>query len=112
VVISNEMVSMVLAQITYEPRIRTILEDLFSSDGSEIYIKDISCYTPLGQPVTFEHLILAAKARNEVALGIQILSGDAASGYGIVLNPNTTQRRTPFVPKQGDRLVVLAEDDG
>ena len=112
VVISNEMVSMVLAQITYEPRIRTILEDLFSSDGSEIYIKDISCYTPLGQPVTFEHLILAAKARNEVAMGIQIISGDSTSGYGIVLNPNPTQRRTPFVPKQGDRLVVLAEDDG
>src|ERR1044072_7961280 len=28
VVISNEMVSMVLAQITYEPRIRPVLEDL------------------------------------------------------------------------------------
>jgi ion channel POLLUX/CASTOR len=112
VVISNEMVSMVLAQITYEPRIRAILEDLFSSDGSEIYIKDMANYTPVGQPVTFEHLILAAKARNEVALGLQIVSNDASTRYGITLNPNPQMRRTPFVPKQGDRLIVLAEDDG
>jgi hypothetical protein len=112
VVISNEMVSMVLAQITYEPRIRTILEDLFSSDGSEIYIKDIGFYCPVGQPVSFEQLVLAAKARNEVALGMQIVNNDASTGYGITLNPNLQMRRSAFVPKAGDRLIVLAEDDG
>ncbi len=112
VVISNEMVSMVLAQITYEPRIRPVLEDLFQSDGSEIYIKDIACYVPLGQPTTFEHLILAAKVRNEVAMGVQVYVDDAAQRYGLVLNPPLAQRTAPFVPKKGDRLIVLAEDDG
>ena len=29
IVISNEMVSMVLAQVTHEPRVRAVLEDLF-----------------------------------------------------------------------------------
>ncbi len=111
VVISNEMVSMVLAQITYEPRIRPILEDLFQSDGSEIYIKDLSLYCPLGQPITFEHLVIAAKARGEVALGIQVYEESAANKYGLRLNPNAQLRRTPFVPKPKDRLVVLAEDD-
>ena len=110
IVISNEMVSMVLAQITHEPRVRPVLEDLFRSEGSEIYLKDLAFYTAPGSTVTFDQLILAAKARGEVALGLQILSEDAGKRYGITLNP--LQRRAPFVPKPGDRLIVLAEDDG
>lgn len=112
IVISNEMVSMVLAQITYEPRIRPVLEDLFQSEGSEIYIKDLSLYVPTGQPVTFEHLVLAAKARGEVALGIQNYTPDGSAKYGMRLNPDLQFRRTPFTPGPKDRLIVLAEDDG
>jgi len=110
IVISNEMVSMVLAQITHEPRVRPVLEDLFRSEGSEVYLKDLALYAPPGSIVTFDHLILAAKARGEVALGLQVLTADASKRYGIALNP--LQRRAPFTPKPGDRLIVLAEDDG
>jgi hypothetical protein len=112
VVISNVMVSMVLAQVTYEPRIRAVLEDLFQSEGSEVYIKDMSLYVPFGQPTTFEHLVLAARARGESVMGIQVYESDAAKRYGFVLNPVGASRTTPFVPKPKDRLVVLAEDDG
>lgn len=111
IVISNEMVSMVLAQVTHEPRVRPVLEDLFQSEGSEIYLKDIARYVPLGHPTTFEYLMLAAKARGEVALGIQIHVNDAAQRYGIHLNP-WQFRQAALTPKQGDRLIVLAEDDG
>lgn len=110
IVISNEMVSMVLAQITYEPRVRAVLEDLFESEGSEIYLKPISHYVPLGQQTTFEYLVLAAKARGEVILGLQRYVDDASQRFGLVLNP--VERRTPFAAQKGDRLVVLAEDDG
>jgi hypothetical protein len=87
-----------------------VLEDLFSSEGSEIYLKDLTLYAEAGQPTTFEQLILAAKARNEVALGIQVEVPDPAKRYGIVLNP--VDRRASIRPKSGDRLIVLAEDDG
>jgi hypothetical protein len=112
VVISNVMVSMVLAQVTYEPRIRAVLEDLFQSEGSEVYIKDLSLYVPPGQPTTFEHLVLVARARGETAMGIQIYEDDAAKRYGFSLNPQGPARTASFVPKPKDRLVVLAEDDG
>jgi len=111
IVISNEMVSMVLAQITHEPRVRPVLEDLFQSEGSEIYLKDIAHYAPPGQAVTFEYLLLAAKARGEVAFGIQIHDPNAGARYGIVLNP-WQNRQHGFTPKPADRLIVLAEDDG
>jgi hypothetical protein len=111
IVISNEMVSMVLAQVTHEPRVRAVFEDLFQSDGSEIYLKEIELYTQLGQQTSFEMLTLAAKKRNEVVLDLQILSQDPTTHYGITLNP-WKWRGAPFVPKHGDRLIVLAEDDG
>lgn len=110
IVISNEMVSMFLAQVTHEPRVRAVLEDLFESEGSEIYLKPIESYCPIGTPITYEHLILAAKSRNEVALGYQNYVEDPSKKYGLMLNP--AQRQAVFAPKQGDRLVVLAEDDG
>jgi hypothetical protein len=110
IVISNEMVSMVLAQITYEPRIRPVLEDFFDADGNEVYLKDLSLYAPLGKPTSFEELILSAKARDEVAMGVQIYTDDPNTRYGLRLNP--ADRRAVITPKEGDRLVVLAEDDG
>jgi len=89
-----------------------VLEDLFQSEGSEIYIKDLSLYCSLGQPITFDHLVVAAKARGEVAMGIQIYEESATNRYGIKLNPEAQQRRAAFTPKAQDRLIVLAEDDG
>jgi hypothetical protein len=110
IVISNQMVSMVLAQITYEPRVQSVLEDLLRSEGSEIYVKPLELYCPPGQPVTFEYLILAAKARNELALGVQVYEDNPQSRYGLVLNPKV--RNQPIIAKPGDKLVVLAEEDG
>ncbi|MBK8170246.1 MAG: hypothetical protein IPK60_07850 [Sandaracinaceae bacterium] len=110
IVISNEMVSMVLAQITYEPRVRAVLEDLFESDGSEIYLKPLAFYVPPGNQVTFEYLVLAAKARGEVVMGVQRYIDDPSKRFGLLLNP--IDRHTPFTASKGDRLVVLAEDDG
>ncbi|MBN2195820.1 MAG: hypothetical protein JW751_23590 [Polyangiaceae bacterium] len=68
VVISNELVSRMLAQITYEPNVQAVLEELLRSGGSEIYLKPLAYYCPPDEPVTFEHLVLAAKSRGEVAL--------------------------------------------
>lgn len=110
IIISNEMVSMVLAQITYEPRAQAVLEDLLRSEGSEVYLKPLEFYCPPNQAVTWEYLLLAAKARSEVALGLQIYDENPNAKYGLVLNPQTRQH--PVMPKPGDRLIVLAEEDG
>ncbi len=65
---------------------------------------------PPGQAATVEYLILAAKARGEVLMGVQRYIDDPSRKFGLMLNPK--DRRTPFMPAPGDRLVVLAEDDG
>ena len=110
IVISNEMVSMVLAQVTYEPRVQAVLEDLLRSEGSEVYVKPMELYVPVGSQVTIEQLVLLAKARGEQMMGVQIYEDAPDKKYGLVLNP--MNRQAPFVTKPGDRLVVLAEEDG
>lgn len=110
IVISNEMVSMVLAQVTYEPRVQAVLEDLLRSEGSEVYVKPMELYVPAGSQVTIEQLMLLAKARGEQMMGVQIYEDAPDRKYGLVLNPMS--RQTPIVTKAGDRLVVLAEEDG
>ena len=87
-------------------------EDLFQSEGSEVYLKAIGLYAPLGQPTTFDALLLAARVRNELALGVQVYNPDPNKRFGMQLNPGPKARQLSFVPKLGDRLVVLAEDDG
>jgi len=103
------MVSMVLAQVTHEPRVKPILEDLFQSEGSEIYLKDLGLYAKGSAPVTFDELALRAKARGEVAFGLQ-LRALKDQRHGVVLNPKN--RTAAFSPSPGDKLIVLAEDDG
>jgi hypothetical protein len=107
IVISNEMVSMVLAQVTHEPRVRPVLEDLFQSEGSEVYLKDISLYAPVGQATTFEYLTGLPK-RNESAL-VQIITPDRAQRYGIMLNPTDARAVRAQGGRPADRS---AEDDG
>lgn len=111
IVISNEMVSMVIAQVTNEPRVRPVIEDLFQSEGSEIYLKPIGFYSPPGYPITFEQLILLAAKRGELALGYQ--QGKQGPGHKpepLILNPKN--RTLPLEFNQTARLVVLAEEDG
>ncbi len=43
-IISNRLVSMLFAQITEEPDIQLVYDDLFQEDGSEIYVKPANLY--------------------------------------------------------------------
>jgi hypothetical protein len=87
-------------------------KDVFQSEGSEVDM-NLSLYVvSLGQPTTFEHLVVAARTRGETAMGIQTVENDASKRYGFTLNPVGTARTASFAPKPKDRLIVLAEDDG
>ena len=45
--LNNQFVSKILAQVSQEPDVMPIYRDLFSVDGSELYIKPISLYSQL-----------------------------------------------------------------
>ncbi|MBD3635929.1 MAG: hypothetical protein HUJ25_01195 [Crocinitomicaceae bacterium] len=110
-IISNKLITMILAQLSEEPLIKTLYDDLFSEDGSEIYVKPADLYiTSFPQKLTFADLIGLAARRDEVCLGIRKgnKSKDASSNFGVRLN----LRKDEIVEiTDEDFLVVLSEDE-
>ncbi|MBZ8179897.1 CASTOR/POLLUX-related putative ion channel [Oscillatoria salina] len=111
--LSNQFVSKILAQVSQEPDVMSIYLDLFSADGSELYIKPISLYFPeeVVRQVTFADCVLAAQSRDEICLGVRINSeiGIREKNYGINLLPKLDRR---LFLSLDDALITLAEDEG
>lgn len=110
-IISNKLITMILAQLSEEPLIKLLYDDLFSEDGSEIYVKPANLYfTSFPQKVKFADLIGLAGKREEVCLGIRKgnLRKDPDSNFGVKLNlPKTAEIEI----NEDDYLVVLSEDE-
>jgi len=110
-VVSSRLVSMLLAQISEDPLMHDVYQDLFSEVGSEIYLKSASLYLDdLPQQVTFAELTRLAQERGEVCLGVKLKSSEDRPdlNYGITLAPAKT---SVWALDAADTLVVLAEDE-
>tara|TARA_B100001939_G_scaffold241968_1_gene209445 strand:- start:130912 stop:132825 length:1914 start_codon:yes stop_codon:yes gene_type:complete len=109
--ISNQFISRILAQVAMEPDVHYVYDDLFSPEGSEIYLKPVSAYfqDPL-KPHSFAECVSAALARKEVCIGIRIarFEADKERNHGVLLIPEMDE---VFEFTGKDNLIVLAEDD-
>ena len=110
-IISNKLITMVLAQLSEEPKLKLLYDDLFSEEGSEIYVKPASLYfTEFPQQIRFVDAILIAQKRDEICLGIRkgSLTKDIDQNFGVRLN---LPKDETITIEKGDFLVVLAEDE-
>lgn len=107
-IVSDRLVSLMLAQISEQKDLGHVFKELFSTEGSEVYLKPIERYVRTDAPVTFATLVAAAARAGEVAIGYKraALAGDASRSYGVVVAPKKGEA-IGFSP--GDRLIVLAE---
>jgi hypothetical protein len=69
VIISNDLVSKMIAQVCRERRTEMVMQEFFDEDGTEIYLKPASWYAPIGSTATIDALESAALARGEAAFG-------------------------------------------
>lgn len=108
-IVGARLVSLMMAQLTENPELLPVFEDLFDPEGSEVYLKPVEDYVETGRPMAFDTVIEAARRRGHTAFGyrLQAHAGDAAQAYGVVVNPRKSDR-VSFAP--GDKVVVLAED--
>jgi hypothetical protein len=107
-IVSDRLVSLLMAQVASNKLLNRVFTDLFDTDGAEIYLKPIKDYVAVDTEVTVATLIEAASRRKEVAIGyrIEALHTDADHQYGIVMNPAKAQT-VKFTP--ADMLIVLAD---
>ncbi len=110
-IISNRLISMLAAQMSEDAQLFDVYANLFSEDGSEVYLKPLSLYfdTVPGQ-MRYVDLIAAAQCRGETALGWRRLadSNGPESNFGVRLIPPKDEVQT-FTPN--DLIVVMAEDE-
>ncbi|WP_304166314.1 hypothetical protein [Phenylobacterium aquaticum] len=107
-VVSNKLISLMLAQASENPHILAIFGDLLDEAGSEICLRPVGDYVSLDGPVTFFTIAEAARARGETAFGY-CRPRDGAHGAtnpgGVVVNPRKSEA---LDYRSGDRVIVLA----
>ncbi|MCD4525381.1 hypothetical protein LRP65_10805 [Nocardioides sp. cx-173] len=108
VVVSGEIVSLLVTQLSEDRRLEAVFGQLLGDEGSEIYLRPAEWYVQPGREVTYATVVAGAAARGETAIGYrsEALAGDDVAGFGVVVNP--AKSRT-FAVQDGDRVVVLAE---
>lgn len=108
VVVSGEIVSLLVTQLSEDRRLEAVFGQLLGEEGSEIYLRPAEWYVQPGLEVSYATVIAGAAARGETAIGYksETLAGDDVAGFGVLVNP-AKSRTFDVVP--GDRVVVLAE---
>jgi hypothetical protein len=107
-IVSNKLVSLMLAQVSENKELNAVFADIFDPEGSEIYLKPAGNYVALGQPINFYTVVEAARRRGEVAIGYRRYAEaeDAARAHGVVVNPD---KSNSIAFDDDDRIIVLAE---
>ncbi|MCS6823044.1 MAG: hypothetical protein NZ529_02025 [Cytophagaceae bacterium] len=108
-IISDRIISLLLAQISENKELALLFDDLFDADGKEIYLKSCTHYFNAPAFINFYSVIQACIQKNEIAIGYMLSehANDPEQNYGIVLNPPKSQR-IQFV--EGDKIIVIAEN--
>jgi Trk K+ transport system NAD-binding subunit len=108
-IISEDLISRYITQLSETPDLKKVFDDLFRSEGSEIYLKDIEDYVKTGVPVNFYTVLESASLKHETALGYRIITKahEVDENYGICMNPDKSKE---IVFSPGDKVIVLAEN--
>jgi voltage-gated potassium channel Kch len=107
-IVSDKLISLLLAQISEDKKLAAVFADLFDPEGCELYLKPAEDYVALDQPLNFYTVVEAARQRGQTPIGYRLraLATDAAQAYGVRVNPPKSKAIT-FSAE--DRIIVLAE---
>jgi ion channel POLLUX/CASTOR len=108
-VVSDNLISLMLSQLSENKALKEVYDVLFQADGSEIYLKPVTRYVKPGVEMDFYTVAASAAELGESAIGYRTtaLSRDSEQHYGIRLNPVKSDPVT-FSPE--DFIIVLSED--
>ncbi|MEA2448267.1 MAG: hypothetical protein QOG63_199 [Thermoleophilaceae bacterium] len=100
VIVSEKLISLLLTQLSENPHLAAVFDELFQADGSELYMRPAGDYVRLGGPISFRTVVESARRRGEVAVGFR-------AGGGVVrVNPPKSEH---VALSEHDRVIVLAE---
>jgi hypothetical protein len=102
-IVSGDLISMALGQMSEQADIHQLLADLFSCEGNEMHIKDVRLYVTAGETLSFWEIMNRARQRCEVSIGYHRPGMEEP-----IINPANKSERITW--RTGDMIVVIAED--
>lgn len=104
-VVSDNLAALLIAQVSENPALAPVFDDLFDAEGASLNVNPIEHYAPIGKSIEFAELVAIGRANGESVIGYRTQKNsrhDPASG--VMLNPSKTDA---FKPATGDGLVVI-----
>lgn len=107
-IVSDQLISLMLSQLSENKRLTDVFDELFASSGAEIYLRSADLYVTPGAETDFYTVLEAARRRGETAIGYRLdeFARTSEYDYGVTVNPTKTEKRI-FAP--GDKIIVLAD---
>ena len=108
-IVSDNLISLILTQLSENKHLEKVYNTLFESEGSELYLKDIEQYVKTGVEMNFYSVVECAAKKGHTAIGYRQMryESDSTKMYGVKINPAKSDKCT-FEPN--DKLIVLSED--
>ena len=103
-VIGSNFASLIMAQISENPRLLPLIDEILDEKGSELYMFPAGKYVTLGVPVDSYTLTESAAQKGEIYLGYR-LNGEVKTN--VIVNPPKAER---LVFSEGDQIVVIATE--
>jgi len=102
-VVSDALASLMMAQLSEHADLKHVFTDLFDSDGSAVQMKPARRYAATGE-CTFGHVVAAAAAVDEVAIGYR--RAGRAGAAEVVVNPVKSAALTLL---DDDHVIVIGQ---
>ena len=103
-VVSNKLVSLMLAQAAENEYMTRIFGSLLDEHGSELYLKPATDYVEAGTEVDFYTVTVAAMLQDQTAIGYRKKNGNGS--WSVKINPSKSDR---ISFESGEQVVVLAQ---
>ena len=95
-IVGDNLISLMLSQLSENKDLKKVYDILFDADGSEIYLKPVSRYVKTGEEMDFYTIVERAAQLNETAIGYRVTaeSSNSDEHFGVRLNPKKTDKFT------------------
>ncbi|MCX5388633.1 NAD-binding lipoprotein [Streptomyces sp. NBC_00094] len=105
-VVSGRLIGLLMTQISQNPHLTGVFEELFSAEGNALHLRPASHYVTTGRTASFAEVVASAAGQGACAIGYRSHTRSAtAPHHGVRLNPPKAHVRH-WHPR--DEVVVVA----
>ncbi|MFM1915571.1 MAG: hypothetical protein RLZZ531_1240 [Bacteroidota bacterium] len=108
-IIGENLISLLLSQLSENIQLKKVFDVLLNSEGSEIYLKPAHIYMEIGKETDFNEVLANALEYGDTAFGYRKMKQEhsAEENFGIRINPKKDQK---IIFDENDYIIVLSED--